>query len=262
MQVPPGNPRTRAKSLVALLLTFAAGIIDIVGYITVYHLFVAHMTGNTVHLGNKIAVGDWSEAAKAGSTIFAFIIGSVAGRAVIEAGARRRERTIASVILFAEAVLVLVFVWLRGDVLAQAVPQAMPIATICGLLALLAAAMGLQTATLTRIGPLTIHTTFVTGMLNKFAQAISEWIFWVYDEWHQGARILDLGHRSKRHAALRNATFMSAIWFSYMAGSVIGTWMNSRWTIRAMYLPVLLMAVAAAIDQFLPLSLEEEQEQT
>ena len=47
MQVPPGNPRTRAKSLVALLLTFAAGIIDIVGYITVYHLFVAHMTGNT-----------------------------------------------------------------------------------------------------------------------------------------------------------------------------------------------------------------------
>jgi hypothetical protein len=29
--------------------------------------------------------------------------------------------------------------------------------------------MGTQTATLTRIGPLTIHTTFVTGMLNKFA---------------------------------------------------------------------------------------------
>jgi hypothetical protein len=36
-------------------------------------------------------------------------------------------------------------------------------------LATLAAAMGIQTATLTGIGPLTAHTTFVTGMINKLA---------------------------------------------------------------------------------------------
>ena len=33
--------------------------------------------------------------------------------------------------------------------------------------------MGLQTATVTRIRAPTVHTTFVTGMLNKLAQLIS-----------------------------------------------------------------------------------------
>lgn len=37
-------PRIRAKSAVALALTFTASIVDIVGYIAVYHLFVAYMT--------------------------------------------------------------------------------------------------------------------------------------------------------------------------------------------------------------------------
>ena len=41
--------------------------------------------------------------------------------------------------------------------------------------------MGLQTATLTRIGPLTIHTTFVTGMLNKFAQLLAHGMYHAYD---------------------------------------------------------------------------------
>jgi uncharacterized membrane protein YoaK (UPF0700 family) len=99
MQVPAHNPRTRAKSVVALWLTFAAGIVDIFGYITVYHSFVAHMTGNTVRLGNKLRIGDWNNAVKAACTIVSFVAGSIVGRAVIEAGARRRKRSVASLTL-------------------------------------------------------------------------------------------------------------------------------------------------------------------
>ena len=249
--------RKKTKSIVALLLTFTAGMVDIVGYITLYHFFVAHMTGTTVHLGNKLAASQWAEAAKSGSILISFVGGSVLGRSIIELGARARRRTIATVTLLAEAVLVLSFVWLRDWAVGPAPAHELRLSTTCVLLALLAAAMGLQTATLTRVGPLTIHTTFVTGMLNKFAQAVSQWMFWLHDHWRERFS----GTRPTRHVAFRNALFMAAIWTSYLVGSIAGTVMNSRWSVAALYLPVFILIVSAGIDQMQPLSLEEESEQ-
>lgn len=260
MEALPQTGRIRAKSAVALLLTFTAGIVDIVGYIIVYHVFVAHMTGTTVHLGNKLAIGDWGEAAKSGAAIGSFVMGSIVGRVAIERGSRMRKRRVGTVTLLAEAALVAVFVWIEGPG-GSANPQR-TLASICGLLAILAFAMGLQTATLTRIGPLTIHTTFVTGMLNKFAQAISQWLFWVHDEWQKHKRLRSILRRSGEYEGFRNAWFMSAIWLSYTGGSIAGTWMESRWHTRALYLPLIILVLAAAVDQVWPLTIEEEKEQT
>jgi uncharacterized membrane protein YoaK (UPF0700 family) len=260
MQDVPHTPHARIKSLVALVLTFSAGTVDIVGYIAVYHLFAANMTGNTVHLGNEIAVGNWAEAAKAGSIVAAFLLGSILGRSVIEAGVRRGWRTIASVTLLLEAVLVATFVWTSVFMLDSSRPQAASTGVICGLLALLAAAMGLQTATLTRIGPLTIHTTFVTGMLNTFAQAISHWHFWAYDERRRGCSVSAIVRRSGENSASHVAKLMAGIWFCYMAGAVAGTSMNSRWSTRSLYLPTVLLILVAVVDRFRPLSLEEQRQ--
>jgi uncharacterized membrane protein YoaK (UPF0700 family) len=259
MQAPRQTGRIQAKSVVALLLTFTAGMVDIVGYILVYHVFVAHMTGTTVHLGNKLLAGDWTEVAKMAVTIGSFVAGSVVGRIAIERGSRVRNRTVATITLLAEAALVLVFVWIEGPT--GDFSRTQTLGTICGLLALLATAMGLQTATLTRIGPLTIHTTFVTGMLNKFAQAVSNWLFWMHDEWRKQQSLAAILERSGRHAAFRNARFMAVIWLCYMGGAIAGTWMNSHWQARSLYLPVGILVLAAIIDQMWPLSLEEEQEQ-
>ena len=251
----PQSRRSRVKSAVALMLTFSAGIVDIVGYIAVYHWFVAHMTGDTVHLGNQLATGKWSEAEKGATVIGSFILGSIVGRAVIEAGARKRQRAIASITLLAEAAFIFAFICIRSFVVDS---HETPPATLLVLLALLAAAMGLQTATLTKIGPLTIHTTFVTGMLNKFAEAISEWFFWLYDQRQSGKR----WRGSSQHPAFRNAGFMALIWVSYMFGSVTGTWTYSHWSVWVLYLPVMVLIVSAAIDHWRPLALEEEKEQT
>ena len=233
------------------MLTFSAGMVDIVGYIGVYHWFVAHMTGDTVHLGSQLATRKWSDAEKAGTIIGSFILGSILGRAVIEAGARKQQRTIASVTLLAEAALIFTFICIRPFAVASDV-------SVLVLLALLAAAMGLQTATLTKIGPLTIHTTFVTGMLNKFAEAMSEWFFWLYDQRQTG----NAGPRSTQHRAFRNACFMALIWFSYMLGSVFGTWTYSHWSVWVLYIPVAILIVSAGIDQWRPLAIEEEKEQS
>lgn len=262
MPSPSETSHARVKRTIAIVLTFAAGIVDIVGYMTVYHLFVAHMTGTTVHLGNQLELGAWPDAAKAAAVLTSFVVGSIVGRAIIEAGARRGRRTVASVTMAAEAILVLLFVWIGPIVLKQFTPETIPVGRACLLLVLLAAAMGLQTATLTRVGPLTIHTTFVTGMLNKLAQEITRWLFWVHDSWGAHRQVKDLVSGSGKQKAFRNALFMAAIWFSYMVGSIAGTWMDFRWKVAALYLPVAILIASIAVDQVRPLSLEEEKDQS
>ena len=262
MQTPSETSHARAKRSIAVVLTFAAGIVDIVGYMTVYHLFVAHMTGTTVHFGNKLELGEWPDAVKAATVLASFVLGSVVGRAIIESGARRGKRTVASITMTAEAALVLTFLWIGSFVLKQFAPDTIPVGTACLLLAVLAAAMGLQTATLTRIGPLTIHTTFVTGMLNKLAQETARWLFWFHDSWTAHRRLADVIAGSGKHKAFRNALFMAGIWMSYMMGSIAGTWMDVRWKVAALYLPVVLLIVSIAVDQVRPLSLEEENDQS
>ena len=88
MQTPSETSHASVKRSIAIVLTFAAGIVDIVGYMTVYHLFVAHRTGTTVHLGNKLEIGAWPDVAKAEAVLASFVVGSVVGRAIIEWGAR------------------------------------------------------------------------------------------------------------------------------------------------------------------------------
>jgi uncharacterized membrane protein YoaK (UPF0700 family) len=254
----PQSSRARAKATVALGLTFAAGVVDIVSYIAVYHLFVAHMTGDTVHFGHNLVIGDWNRVAKAGTVIGMFVVGSIGGRSIIEAGARRNFRSTATVSLLVEAALILAVVWAAPASIAH---QPEKVGTIFWMIALLAAAMGIQTATLTRIGPLTVHTTFVTGMLNKLAQAISQWLFWLHDEWGRRASWQEWLRRFGQHASARTSALMFGIWVCYVLGSLAGTWMSLQWSTRSLYVPVGLLGIAAGIDQVEPLSLEEEKDE-
>lgn len=138
MQVQWNSAHARMKATVALLFTFTAGFIDIVGYLTVYHVFVAHMTGATVHLGNKLVTRNWPDVARAASVVASFVAGSVIGRTLIETGARRRIRTAASSAIALEVVLVLTFLWLGTSVSRQFTAQAIPLSIASVLLALLA----------------------------------------------------------------------------------------------------------------------------
>jgi uncharacterized membrane protein YoaK (UPF0700 family) len=107
-----------------------------------------------------------------------------------------------------------------------------------------------------------VHTTFVTGMLNKFAQATSEWLFWVHDRWREESSLRSLWQEGRQHTAFRNANFVFSIWLAYMTGAVAGTWMNARWSLQGMYIPVAILFLSIIVDQFRPLSIEEEQDQT
>lgn len=241
------------------MLTFAAGFVDIVGLLAIYKVFTAHMTGTTARLGEQLMAGNWKAAAVAASVVGTFLLGSIGGRIIIELGARARLRRIASTALGIETAL-LVWVILWGGEALRHQPSTVSFVTYA-LLGLLAGAMGLQTATLTKIGPLTIHTTFVTGMLNKLAELVASWIFLDHDVRHIRDSQKQSALKRKRAEAFREAALICAIWISYLLGAVCGTWLVLHWQLKALYIPCLLLALAIAVDQIQPLSLEEEREQ-
>lgn len=235
-----------AKAGVALTLTFAAGCVDIIGFRSLYHTFTAHMTGVTVHLGQDIIDAYPRDALVLLATLGAFVLGSVLGRTLVEIGKRNKLRSAAATSLALEFVL-LVSVGAAG-----AVPQ-----WKLAMILVLAGAMGVQTATLTRIGPLTVHTTFVTGMLNKLAQLLSKSIFLAYD--------VGRGKRDRarlRPVVHRKALFMLSIWVLYLTGAVIGTDTQTAWGVRALFLPAGIVLLVTIFDQMNPLAIQVERDKS
>jgi uncharacterized membrane protein YoaK (UPF0700 family) len=230
------------KSFVALILAFVAGIVDIIGYISFGREFTAHLTGDTVHMGQALAERHWWAALTAGAIILTFFGGSMAGRTIIEIGSRRRLRSVAAATLLLEAGLLSSVLVLgnRNHLLR---------------LVLLATAMGVQTATLTRVGSLTIHTTFVTGMVNKLAQLLSHAAFLTYD-----VLCGSQAARNPRFRVLRESRFIFSVWFFYLLGAIFGTQAGSRWQTEALLLPAGLVAILVLVDLIVPLSIEEERE--
>ena len=237
----------KTKATVALVLTFAAGCVDIVGYLVVYKIFTSHMTGDTVHLAYNVLEKRWPEVIAVGCVLAAFVAASVVGRAIIEVGVRREVSSIASVTLLLEAVLIAIVAVSPG-------PSARESLTILRLCTL-AAAMGLQTATITRIGSLTVHTTFVTGMLNKLAQLLSHSIFLSFDLRRDQALM------AQRAKVLHEARFLFSIWVLYLMGALVGSWTQSFWGAQSLLLPVAITVFTILIDQRSPLSVEEERDQ-
>lgn len=248
MRFIPASGRLLIKRTTALLLTFCAGFVDISAYLLLYRDFIAHMTGDTVHLGQALMQRRWADAVPPGCIILAFLVGSIIGRTCIEIGWRRAIRSIASVTLLIEAGLLVV-------VIASIRLGSPSWASTVILLAILAAAMGMQTATLTRVGSLTVHTTFVTGMLNKLAQLLSQALFLTFD--------INRGRPAaqQRTKVIRQASFIFSIWLLYLTGAVIGTLLTSSLGIDCLVIPVALILIAVALDQVAPLSIEEEQDQ-
>jgi uncharacterized membrane protein YoaK (UPF0700 family) len=244
------------KIVVALVLTFVSGLVDIVGYLGIFHFFTAHLTGTTVQLGHGLITGDMMDVFVALSIVISFVLGSLVGRSIIEFGSRRQIQRVASITLAMEALLLI----------AAAATHINSIARPYGGLVLLAAAMGLQTATLTGIGPLTVHTTFVTGMVNKFAQLLARLAFQAFDSWRMKQQLAASGRSAAAPGANKKrerqeTLFLAIIWVFYVAGAAVGTWSFSVSFMHTLWIGAGLLALCLAADQFRPLSIEEEREQ-
>ena len=236
--------RVSVKVVVALILTCAAGCVDVIGYLALFHSFTAHVTGVTVNLGKNMLHSHWHRVGLLFGSILAFLFGSILGRVSIEISSRSGIRRSATPPLLLEAGLIAAVALLGMFSNSSEL-----------LVLLLAAAMGLQTAALNRVGSLTVHTTFVTGMLNKLAQLLSNVAFLLFGQYHARK-----SNRHKRNHVLKEALFVFSVWCFYLVGAVMGVWMEASWKFAALLVPAAFVLLVAAIDLLHPLSIQQEHD--
>jgi uncharacterized membrane protein YoaK (UPF0700 family) len=250
----------RGKIAVALSLTTAGGFVDAVGYIALFQVFTANMSGNSVHVGMYLGQLSWMELLRPLCAIVSYVVGMAVTRIAIGIAGRTGMRRIASFTLATEAVLLAFFAHATPRMhMGQIVDQQS--LGYFSLVALLAFAMGVQTATLTHIGPLTVYTTFVTGTLTKLTESFTRVLFWLYDQ-RRSAGMSRVGARVWHQPDVQEGAMLASTWTCYVIGAAIGTVLKAKWELRALYVPVALLLAFALLDQFRPIDVEEEQHQT
>jgi uncharacterized membrane protein YoaK (UPF0700 family) len=236
----------RAITVLALLLAAAAGGVDAVGWLSFGGLYVAHMSGNTVGVTTHVALGDWAEVGRRAFVIAAFVAGLACGAAGSTLARRRMPQAGFVIALAIEAALLLV-VLLGGEAAshgARAVPRE-PSGPYHALVAAAAAAMGVQSATLRRVGNARVRTTYVTGVLTRLVEQLVRLgvLSWVA---LRGQAQADAGQ--KRTEAREEVLLLGAVWLSYLAGGIAAGLLAVAAGTRAVILPLAGIAVAIALD--------------
>jgi len=240
-------------------MTWAAGFVDLVGYVSLYGLYTSHMTGNTVAMARHISELQWSGVVRRGWPILAFVFGLMLGALIYEAEKRRGIQIPFPSAIGLEALLIAIFIaaGIGSGFKADIPPQ--PADKFFVMVALLAISMGLQNVVVRKVGGINVYTTFVTGSLVKFAENFSQYLFWLRDRTRRRfrRRILKALRISPRTLPFQRAALTFGLWTTYLAGGVCAGFSIQRWALLAMIAPfVLLLAIAVygAFRPFLSLS--------
>lgn len=234
-----GAPSAPRKRLV-LLLAGAAGCLDAVGYLML-GLFTANMTGNTILLGLSVGREAWADAAHNVAALAAFVAGAGAGTA-----ATRNVRRIAHGLGLETAVLAAAL----GAWVAFGAPRGrVGEPTAYWLIALLSAAMGIQSATVRRVGEQRVATTYVTGTLTSLATDTASDLL---DRWSarrgRNAGTAAVARPAPTAAPARGTALMMGLWAVYLLGALVGGFGEHRWAMWAVTAPVVVLLAVIGSD--------------
>src|SRR5258708_4219693 len=90
--------QVREVRLPVVVLAFAAGFVDAVGYIVLFQIFTAHMSGNTVAMCVQFSLHDWTELFRRGLPILMFLLGTCVGAFLNQALPRLGLRSTFSIV--------------------------------------------------------------------------------------------------------------------------------------------------------------------
>jgi uncharacterized membrane protein YoaK (UPF0700 family) len=144
-----------------LLLTWAAGTVDAIGYLGLGHVFTANMTGNAVLLGLAFGQGQFPAAFRALFALGGFIFGVAVGAILAHrAGTDIDQRRAFVGPVIVEGLVLAVFAVLLH---LPMIPRSQN--TLYVLIGLSATAMGVQSAAVRRLNLPGIATTVLTGTI-------------------------------------------------------------------------------------------------
>lgn len=153
------GPMQTSGSLHGCVLSFVAGYVDVVGFIALFGLFTAHVTGNFIMIGVELTGNSEGLATKL--LALPTFVAAVAITRLLEKRLARHQRPAEPVLLAIECVFLLLFagagLWARAG---TGLNAGSALATLAGTLAVVA--MGIQNAlsrtALADMGPTTIMT--------------------------------------------------------------------------------------------------------
>lgn len=162
-----GRVRSRwANVRLAGLLAFAAGLVDVSGYLGLRQ-FTSHMSGITATLAFSLAGHGRAIFTDAGLILSSFLCGAAVCALLVNFSRRRNGESQFALPLLLESVLL-------GAVALSIRHNPAPI----WLLGVLAFAMGLQNAIITKISDAEIRTTHVTGTITDIGIELGRAIYW------------------------------------------------------------------------------------
>jgi len=236
----------------APVLGAVGGAVDAAGFLVLFGLFTAHISGNTTGLGVAVGSGDWQEAAKRVFMIPVFVASTAAAVAASETIVRRDPSRAGHAralwfLLVIEAGLVVVFTASAATFGAGA-DFAVDSAAFFLIGSVASMAMGVQNAAFRRVSGLAVHTTFVTGQLTEAAVSFVHWRHALRElrSLDQNTAAARSSLVAARDAARASLNLSLAVWCAYLAGGIGSAWLVlnvSRWIVL---IPVVVILATAA----------------
>ena len=188
----------------AAVLAIVAGYADAVGFMT-FGAFAGAMTGNTVLLGIAMAGANFDDAVRSAIVIASFLTG-------VAVSSLMQRRTPLAVLFAMEAIAIAAASLIAPHLAAP----------------VLAFAMGLQNATMTRFGGASLNTVVLTGNLQKMMQAF--------------LGRFDGSSGTAAPGAVGGAA-IAGMWLAYLGGVVMGA-LAWHWVAHPLLLAALLLPAA------------------
>jgi uncharacterized membrane protein YoaK (UPF0700 family) len=250
--LPPGRFTPRQRDWLAIALTGVAGSVDSVAYIVLFRVLTAAMTGNTVALGIGFAQWDFSVGARRGFAIPMFLIGMLWSRFVVHLARQRGWRRAATVLFGSEALLLACFAGLGILLFPGGHIERTTGPLYYLMVALPALAMGVQNASLSHFGPLSVRTTHITGDLATLADQIALFGIWFFEA-RQRLGMRGALAESRKQDSLHETIFLILVWIGYLVGAVIGAFLLFRWSLAAVLPAVAGLLLLIAVDWLNPI---------
>ncbi len=230
------------KAAWAVALTGVAGWVDCGGYLWVAHILTANQSGNTVEIAVHLFAGTRFAVLLRAAALASFFVGLLACALIHDWMDRRRMKSTASATFFLEALLLGVATMLL------AMPHPLALLVSLGL------AMGLQNATLTRIGALSVRTTHVTGTISELADSAAAYWFWA-----RGQTLTSILNESSRQKHFRSALVTFSLWLAFLSGAA--AFMAAQVVLdRFALLPAVAVLLGAVLfDLYRPMRRQEEK---
>ncbi|HZU82979.1 MAG TPA: YoaK family protein [Polyangiaceae bacterium] len=226
-----------------LTLAAVAGGVDAIGWLTLGHLFTAHMSGNGVGVTTHGALGQWADVGRHAWAIGSFLVGLAAGATAATIAYRRSSRASFAGALALEAALLVALMTAGGSMGAGGAPRESS-GSHLALVTLAAVAMGIQSATLRRVGDVRVRTTYITGTLTRLVESAVQLAFLRRD------RLRGRGGDPAEEAAVRrNVALLGSIPLCYAVGGGASAWLERAIGMRALALPIAAVVAAIVIDR-------------